>query len=165
MTSRSDEVWFAIARQPSWMAGAPMMATDYRGIARSYVRGESRPYGCPSGSQNELIAGAAPGMSPPARASDCQTKGSTMSAPATVANEKPSRRVTLSRRASFWAVAAFAFLAFAASTAASPLYRVYEDKFSFAPLTLTLLFTVYIVVLLATLLLFGSVSDYTGRRS
>ena len=56
-----------------------------------------------------------------------------MSAPATVANEKPSRRVTLSRRASFWAAAAFAFLAFAASTAASPLYRVYEDKFSFAP--------------------------------
>jgi MFS family permease len=72
--------------------------------------------------------------------------------------------VTLSQRASFWAAAAFAFLAFAASTAASPLYRVYEDKFSFAPTTLTLLFTVYIVVLLATLLLFGSVSDYTGRR-
>src|SRR4051794_34300178 len=87
-----------------------------------------------------------------------------MSAPATVANEKPSRRVTLSRRASFWAAAACAFLAFAASTAASPLYRVYEDKFSFAPPTLTLLFTVYIVVLLGTLLLFGSVSDYTGRR-
>jgi predicted MFS family arabinose efflux permease len=87
-----------------------------------------------------------------------------MSVPATVVNEKPSRRVTLSRRASFWAAAAFAFLAFAASTAASPLYRVYEDKFSFAPTTLTLLFTVYIVVLLGTLLLFGSVSDYTGRR-
>src|SRR4051794_15599618 len=87
-----------------------------------------------------------------------------MSAPATVANEKPPRRVALSRRASFWAAAAFAFLAFAASTAASPLYRVYEDRFSFAPTTLSLLFTVYIVVLLATLLLFGSVSDYAGRR-
>src|SRR3954449_10314835 len=104
-------------------------------------------------------------MSPTAaRASDSQTKGSTMSAPATVANEKPSRRVTLSRRASFRAAAAIAFLAFAASTAASPLYRVYEDKLSFAPTTLTLLFTVYIIVLLGTLLLFGSVSDYTGRR-
>src|SRR3954451_6484805 len=87
-----------------------------------------------------------------------------MSAPATVANEKPSRRATLSRRASFWTAAACAFLAFAASTAASPLYRVYEDEFSFAPTTLTLLFTVYIVVLLGTLVLFGSVSDYTGRR-
>jgi hypothetical protein len=61
-------------------------------------------------------------------------------------------------------VAAFAVLAFAASTAASPLYRVYEDKFGFAPTTLTFLFTVYIVVLLGTLLLFGSLSDYTGRR-
>src|SRR4051794_16243784 len=93
-----------------------------------------------------------------------EQKGSTMSAPATVANATPSRRVTLSPRASFWAAAAFAFLAFASGAAASPLYRVYEDKFSFAPTTLTLLFTVYIVVLLATLLLFGSVSDYTGRR-
>jgi MFS family permease len=87
-----------------------------------------------------------------------------MSAPATVANEKPSRRVTLSRRASFSAAAAFALLAFAASAAASPLYRIYEDKFSFAATTLTLLFTVYIVVLLGTLLVFGSMSDYTGRR-
>src|SRR3954470_20127170 len=87
-----------------------------------------------------------------------------MSAPATVANEKPSRRVTLSRRASFWPAAAFALLAFAASAAASPLYRIYEDKFGFAATTLTLLFTVYIVVLLGTLLVFGSMSDYTGRR-
>jgi predicted MFS family arabinose efflux permease len=87
-----------------------------------------------------------------------------MSAPATVTNEKPSRPPTLSRRASFWAAAALAFLAFAASTAASPLYPLYEGKFSFAPTTLTLLFTVYIAVLLGTLLLFGSVSDYTGRR-
>src|SRR5438270_12976272 len=86
-----------------------------------------------------------------------------MSAPSTVAKEKPSRpsrRVTLSPRASFWAAAAFAFLAFAANTAASPLYRVYENQFRFSATTLTLLFTVYIVVLLATLLLFGSVSDY-----
>src|SRR4051812_8917635 len=87
-----------------------------------------------------------------------------MSAPATVSNAKASRRVTLSRRASFWAAAVFAFLAFAAGSAASPLYRVYEDKFNFAPTTLTLLFTVYIGVLLVTLLLFGSVSDYAGRR-
>jgi hypothetical protein len=47
--------------------------------------------------------------------------------------------------------------------AASPLYRVYENQFRFSPTTLTLLFTVYIVVLLATLLLFGSVSDLITR--
>jgi MFS family permease len=88
-----------------------------------------------------------------------------MSDAATVAKEKLSRRVTLSRRASFWAAAAFAVLAFSANTAASPLYRVYENQFRFSPTTLTMLFTVYIVVLLATLLLFGSVSDYSGRRT
>ena len=87
-----------------------------------------------------------------------------MPAPATAANEKPSRRVALSRRASFWAAAACAFLGFAASTATSPLFRVYADKFSFAATTLTLMFAVYIVVLLGTLLVFGSLSDYTGRR-
>lgn len=38
--------------------------------------GESRPYGCPSGSQNELIVGAGRGMCPnPARVSDRQRKG------------------------------------------------------------------------------------------
>ena len=88
-----------------------------------------------------------------------------MSDASTVAKEKLSRRVTLSRRASFWAAAAFAVLAFSANTAASPLYRVYENQFRFSPTTLTMLFTVYIVVLLATLLLFGSVSDYSGRRT
>jgi MFS family permease len=65
---------------------------------------------------------------------------------------------------SFWAAAAIAFLAFAANTAASPLYRVYQGEFGFSPTTLTLLFTVYIVVLLVTLLFLGSVSDYVGRR-
>src|SRR4051794_7026345 len=147
------------------MAGAHMMASGYRGIATRNLRGQTPPYGCRQVRQGRAACRCCPGISPdPARASDCQTKGSTMSGASTVANEKPSRRLTLSRRASFWAAAAFAFLAFAASTAASPLYRVYEDKVGFAPTTLTLLFTVYIVVLLSTLLLFGSVSDYTGRR-
>src|SRR3954453_17214292 len=146
------------------MAGARMMATGYRGIARRYLRGETRPYGCPSGSPERVDCRRGPRHEPTRGVSIVKTEGSTMSAPATVSNAKPSRRVTLSRRASFWAAAAFAFLAFAAGSAASPLYRVYEDKFHFAPTTLTLLFTVYIGVLLGTLLLFGSVSDYTGRR-
>src|SRR3954453_17860310 len=107
------------------MAAGRMMAAAYRGISRRYLRGETRPYGCRSGSQSELIAGAARHEPAPAKASDRQTKGSTMSAPAPGAKEKPPRRVTLSRRVSFWAAAGFAFLAFAASTAASPLYRVY----------------------------------------
>jgi hypothetical protein len=56
--------------------------------------------------------------------------------------EKPLRRVALSTGVSFWAAAATAFLAFAANTAASPLYRLYQAQFRFSATTLTLLFTV-----------------------
>jgi MFS family permease len=87
-----------------------------------------------------------------------------MSASSTGVTDRPSRRATLSTSMSFWAVAAIAFLAFAANTAASPLYRVYQVQFGFSATTLTLLFAVYIAVLLLTLLFFGSVSDYVGRR-
>jgi predicted MFS family arabinose efflux permease len=73
-------------------------------------------------------------------------------------------RPVLSRGLSFSAAAAIAFFAFAANTAASPLYRVYEAELGFSATTLTLLFTVYIVVLLVTLLFLGSASDYLGRR-
>lgn len=81
-----------------------------------------------------------------------------------MAIEKPSARPALSRAVSFWVAAAVAFLAFAANTVASPLYRVYQVQFGFSPTTLTLLFTVYVVILLATLLFLGSASDYLGRR-
>lgn len=47
---------------------------------------------------------------------------------------------------------------------ASPLYRVYQARFGFSATTLTLLFAVYIIALLVTLLFLGSVSDYLGRR-
>jgi MFS family permease len=65
---------------------------------------------------------------------------------------------------SFRAVAAIAFLVFAANAAVSPLYRIYQAEFGFSATTLTLLFAVYIAVLLLTLLFLGSVSDYVGRR-
>src|SRR3954454_14761605 len=77
--------------------------------------------------------------------------------------ETLSRRPALSTSLSFPAVAAIAFLVFAANAAVSPLYRIYQAQFGFSSTTLTLLFAVYIVVLLLTLLFFGSVSDYVGR--
>lgn len=87
-----------------------------------------------------------------------------MSASSTGVTHRPSRRATLSTGISFWATGAIAFLAFAANTAASPLYRVYQVQYGFSATTLTLLFAVYIAVLLLTLLFFGSVSDFVGRR-
>jgi MFS family permease len=87
-----------------------------------------------------------------------------VSAPDAAVREEPSPRRALSNGVSFWAAAAIAFLAFAANAAASPLYRIYQAQFRFSATTLTLLFTVYVVVLLVTLLFLGSVSDYVGRR-
>src|SRR6201999_2198329 len=49
------------------------------------------------------------------------------------------------------------------SAAASPLSPVYQAEFRFSPATLTAVFAVYVLVLLVTLLFFGSVSDYLGR--
>jgi MFS family permease len=77
---------------------------------------------------------------------------------------KPKRRLVLPEGVAFGAMAAIADLAFAAQSAASPLYRVYQEQFRFSAITLTLLFTVFIVVLLVTLLFAGSLSDYVGRR-
>jgi MFS family permease len=92
-------------------------------------------------------------------------KVSTMSVRlSTEVREKPFGRATLSTGVAFWAAAMIAFLGFAANTAASPLYRIYESQFGFSATTLTLLFAVYIAVLLLTLLFLGSLSDYVGRR-
>jgi hypothetical protein len=65
----------------------------------------------------------------------------------------------LSRGVSFWAVAAIGLLAAATNAASSPLYRVYQLQFGFSATTLTLLFAVYVVVLLVTLVSLGSASD------
>jgi MFS family permease len=83
----------------------------------------------------------------------------------TVTSQKPSRRPALPTGVSFWAVAGITFLALAANTAASPLYRVYQARFGFSATVLTLLFTVYVVAVLVTLLFLGSASDYVGRRA
>src|SRR3954466_7481639 len=87
-----------------------------------------------------------------------------MSTSSSGVRETLSRRPALSTSMSFRATAAIAFLVFAANAAVSPLYRIYQAEFGFSATILTLLFAVYIAVLLLTLLFFGSVSDYVGRR-
>jgi predicted MFS family arabinose efflux permease len=67
-------------------------------------------------------------------------------------------------RAAFWSMAAvFALVVFAVA-APSPLYRVYQADWGFSATTLTAIFGVYALVLLVTLLVVGSISDYIGRR-
>jgi Major Facilitator Superfamily len=64
----------------------------------------------------------------------------------------------------FWIVAGLFLMVFFQAAAPSPLYRVYQARFHFSAATLTAVFAVYVLVLLVTLLFFGSVSDYLGRR-
>jgi len=82
---------------------------------------------------------------------------------ATAGTGERSKRRTLPRAAAFWILAGLFLMLFFASAAASPLYRVYQARFHFSAATLTAVFAVYVLVLLVTLLVFGSVSDYLGR--
>ncbi|HEX3614944.1 MAG TPA: MFS transporter [Solirubrobacteraceae bacterium] len=66
--------------------------------------------------------------------------------------------------------AAFALLAsagltlLASSSAPTPLYATYQAKWGFSDLTVTVIFGVYAVAVLASLLVFGSLSDHVGRK-
>jgi hypothetical protein len=52
----------------------------------------------------------------------------------------------------------------AASAAPTPLYALYQRSWHFAPLTTTIVFGVYAIAVLVSLLTFGRLSDYVGRR-
>jgi MFS family permease len=70
----------------------------------------------------------------------------------------------LGRAAAFWSLAATLGLLLFASSAPSPLYIVWQGEWGFSEITLTSVFAVYALALLAALLIAGSVSDHVGRR-
>src|SRR3984885_5729021 len=84
--------------------------------------------------------------------------------PQTQAAGEHSRRQAPPRVAAFWLVAGVLCLLFGAAGAPSPLYGIYRAQLGFSATTLTAVFAIYALVLLLTLLVFGSVSDYLGRR-
>jgi MFS family permease len=69
-----------------------------------------------------------------------------------------------SNRASLWFLAITLLSFLAASTAPTPLYRLYQEQMHFSAATLTLIFGVYAFSLLAALLTVGSLSDHLGRK-
>jgi MFS family permease len=75
-----------------------------------------------------------------------------------------ARRAALSFPAAFAAITAIFVLFTAASSVPSPLYVVYQQQWSFSPMTLTVVFAVYVVGLLGALLVVGALSDHVGRR-
>jgi MFS family permease len=52
----------------------------------------------------------------------------------------------------------------AASAAPTPLYAIYQARWGFTPITTTIVFGVYAVAVLTSLLTLGKLSDYIGRR-
>jgi MFS family permease len=84
--------------------------------------------------------------------------------PAALPGRRYDWRMALPQTAGCWLVAGVLVLSLFAATAPSPLYRVYQDQLRFSALTLTAIFAVYSVAVLIALVMFGSVSDYVGRR-
>jgi MFS family permease len=81
-------------------------------------------------------------------------------APPTAATEP----TTATRAGTFAAVAAIVVLFLAASSAPSPLYVVYQQQWGFTASVLTVVFAIYVVGLLGSLLVVGALSDHVGRR-
>jgi MFS family permease len=62
------------------------------------------------------------------------------------------------------AVASVIAVAFMGSVLVTPLYTLYQRKFGFSEITLTLIYAVYVVGNVVALLLFGQISDQLGRK-
>jgi predicted MFS family arabinose efflux permease len=77
-------------------------------------------------------------------------------------------RRTLSGRisptAAFYLQASIVVLFLAGSSAPTPLYAVYQAEWGFSPITVTVVFGVYALAVLAALVTVGSLSDHIGRR-
>ena len=68
------------------------------------------------------------------------------------------------RAAAFWSVAYAYLVIMLGTTLPSPLYGLYQDRFSFDAGMLTVVFAAYAGGVLVALLLFGGLSDRVGRR-
>ncbi|MDJ1135044.1 MFS transporter [Streptomyces iconiensis] len=83
--------------------------------------------------------------------------------PVTAAQRAGGPRRTLWKGA-FPGVAAVFVLFLAASSVPSPLYALYQQQWHFAAWALTVVFALYVVGLLGSLLVVGALSDHLGRR-
>lgn len=70
----------------------------------------------------------------------------------------------LGRRAAFFAVAYAFAVTTLGTTMPTPLYAIYQERFGFSELTITLIYATYATGVIAGLLLFGRLSDEVGRR-
>ncbi|MFI1994998.1 MFS transporter [Actinoplanes sp. NPDC020271] len=85
----------------------------------------------------------------------------TLLAPAPRLTEAP---VKTRHGAGFWMIAAVFLIAMAFSTVPTPLYPLYVARDGFSTFTVTIVFAVYAVGVIISLILAGHVSDWVGRK-
>jgi predicted MFS family arabinose efflux permease len=73
-------------------------------------------------------------------------------------------RERLGRGAAYWLVGYALLSNMIGTNLPTPLYGVYRTEFGFSQATLTLIFAIYALAVIAALLLFGRLSDAYGRR-
>jgi MFS family permease len=81
------------------------------------------------------------------------------------ADDPAGREWRLSSRGGFWLVAFLVFTGLLGSYTLTPLYSVYQDRWHFSDLMLSVAFACYALGTLTALLAFGSLSDRLGRRA
>ncbi len=83
----------------------------------------------------------------------------------TAAPRTPQARPDSARHGTgFWLIAAVFAISMAFSTVPTPLYPIYQRQNGFTPFTVTVVFAVYAVGVVTSLLLAGHVSDRVGRK-
>jgi len=82
----------------------------------------------------------------------------------TITAASPSLARGLPAKWSFLLFASITVSFLAGSAAPTPLYPVYQAAWGFSPITLTSIFAVYALAVLAALLVAGRLSDHIGRR-
>src|SRR4051795_10424044 len=73
-------------------------------------------------------------------------------------------RVAAGRRVGFFLVAYAFLITMVGTTLPTPLYPLFEQRYSFGELTVTVIFAVYAFGVIAGLLAFGNLSDEIGRK-
>jgi MFS family permease len=96
-----------------------------------------------------------------------QNRGTAQLAPARADLPIPTaaaRGPRLTGRPALYLLASLVVSLLAASAAPTPLYAIYQRMWGFTPITITIVFGVYAVAVLAALLTLGRLSDSIGRR-
>jgi MFS family permease len=103
-----------------------------------------------------------------ARLTPCGNPGDALDLPEDPLSRRAARRAGraggLSGTPALVLLASLIVSLLAASAAPSPLYDIYQRQWGFSPITTTVVFGVYALAVLASLLVFGRLSDYAGRR-